>query len=79
MTDTAQEQIDAGRRVEQFLAEPAIEQALTDMAAATVRRWKAAVTPEEREAAWHEAKAVESFKTQLRAVVGRGQVATSRL
>jgi hypothetical protein len=79
VTDPAQEQIDAGRRVALFLEDAAIAGAFADMERQWILQWKAATVPEDREAAWQAVQSLDRLKTQLRAIVGRGQVAEHRL
>jgi len=68
-----------GQVVARFLEDPAIQTALTRLEQEAVRQWKQAETPQEREAAWYQAKAVEAFAAKLRGVVGAGQQAERAL
>lgn len=77
--DKAQEAIEAGRRVVAFLADPAVKGAMDTLSGKVIREWTLATTPETREAAWHSYNAVLRLEQELRAIVGRGQVAEERL
>jgi hypothetical protein len=72
---TEQELIDDYRRVEAFLADPAVKGALRDLNAEIFEDFKRANAPEQKDAAWAISKALDLLSDKLIRTMAQGQMA----
>lgn len=73
MTQDRDAIIDAGKRVERFLADDAVRGAIERLEQKYVADWKAALTTQERETLHAKVAVVGDLQLELRAIVGNGQ------
>lgn len=66
------EQIQAGERIQAFLADPAVDGALEKLESRYVREWKASQNVDERNALHAKVCVLEDLKLELRAIVNTG-------
>lgn len=74
MEDNEQKQIDDYRRVEAFLADPAVKEAIRKLDQGFYAAFKNASTPEKREEAWAKTAALEALSGELLATMSGGQL-----
>ncbi|HZR02343.1 MAG TPA: hypothetical protein VFA81_04120 [Burkholderiales bacterium] len=74
-----QDEIDAGQRVKNFLADPAVEAALKAASERAYADFRGADTNEKRTAAWALSKAVDQLRTQLQGTIDTGVKAEHQL
>lgn len=72
MTDSEEKRIAEGARVEAFLRDDAVQNALKRLHERYYRDFKSAATPDAREAVWAQAKALDDLCTELAATVDSG-------
>ena len=75
MVKTEQEAIDDYRRVEAFLADPAVKEAFAEVDAQITREFKASKSNADMEAAWAKSKALDMLAGELLRTMNAGQVA----
>lgn len=71
---TEQEMLDAGRRVEQFLADAAVKDAIKRVADAAYEEFKKAETDNARANAWAKSKALDGLADELTRVMHNGKL-----
>lgn len=72
---TEQEQIDAGKRVQSFLADDAVKGALVKLEKRYIADFKASKSPEEREAIHARVTALDDLFTSVLGIVDNGTLA----
>lgn len=72
---TEQEQIDDYRRVEAFLADPAVKRAFKAVDERITAEFKAAQSSTQMEMAWAKSKALDALAGELMSVMVNGQMA----
>ena len=75
---TEQEQIDAYRRMESFLADPAVKRAFQNVKDFIFGRFENAVDSEQAEDAWRMSRALTLVSTQLMRVIDDGKIAVQQ-
>lgn len=70
-----QQDIDDGRAVEAFLANPAVKRALTAVRDRFYDEFKKATTGDERTNAWAKSRALDDLADELVGIMGNGKVA----
>lgn len=75
---TEHEQIEAGRRVEQFLADDAVKGAISKLNDAYYLEFKSATDDADMQRAWAKARVMEDFALSLRSIMDNGTVAKAR-
>lgn len=76
---SAEQEIQDGQRVTQFLTDPAVQAALQRLKEKYQGEWMAGQTPSDRENAWAKARALDDFAIELSATQGRGERANANL
>ncbi len=65
-----------GREVENFLQNPVIRSVFTELDRTYYNKWRSAATPEDREALWQQARALDVLGDSLQAVADAGKRVT---
>lgn len=73
MSETIEQTIRDGERIERFLADEVVARAITALGARYTELWKASQSPSDRESLWAKARALDDLQADLRAVVDAGQ------
>lgn len=72
MADREEQQIQAGNRVLQFLSDPVIAGAITNLEQKYYDEWRAGETVEQREAAHAKTRVLDDLKIELQSIVDSG-------
>ena len=67
--------ISRGRRIKEVFEDEDVKALFEDIEQDTIKAWRRAETPEKREEAWAELRALDALRTKVNAVVGDGQMA----
>lgn len=76
---SAERDVAAGKRIEEFLKDEAIQAVFKELDDRYSREWREAQTTEKREFIWHLQRLLTDFQTQLKVAVGRGAMAQASL
>lgn len=77
MDNSESKRISDGSRVEAFLNDEAVREALARMHSRYYGEFKNAATRDDREAAWAKARVLDDFSTELVAVIDSGKRASA--
>lgn len=78
MSDTPDNEIDAGLRVAQFVSDPAVIAAFEKLDRAYWHGFKTSGTAEARDAFGQKARVLDDLQNELRTIVDNGKLATTR-